>query len=753
MKSLFSPAQLARRSANHPWLTLGLWALVILAAVAGTSQLKFNEKQDISGTESTEARGIVEDLRGPDPLSENIIVQSPSSTVGDPRYDAFVGKLVENLNALDGTVTSVTSYLTSNDPSLVSKDGHETLIAVGISGKLEDAADTVVPVVELVDSSDSDGFNVMTVGTGSVTHALNQVSESDLQRGEMIGLPVALIVLVIVFGAATAAGIPVILGLLGIFVAVGITGVLSRIFGLGSITINMITMIGLAVGIDYTLFIVERFREERGAGRAKVDAIVAAGNTASRAVLFSGITVMIALAGLLIVPITTFRGLSIGAITVVLSAIFVALTLLPAVLSLLGDRINWIRLPGRRVQRSHEDDSGFFGRTTKLVQKHPAAAAAASVAILLAAAAPYTVINIGTPGISDMPANIEPVQAFKVLDRDFSAGRLSPTHVVFKDNASSPAIATGIENLRTRLATDPAFTGVGTLEMSADGRTGVLDIQIAGDSQARPALDAIDRLRSDYIPAAFGNQANHVLVGGDSAGTVDYIHTMNVYLPIVIAFVLGLSFLLLLMVFRSIVLPAKAILMNLLSVGAAYGLIVLVFQEGIGANLFGFQTSETITAWLPVFLFAVLFGLSMDYHVFLLTRIHERYLHNGHDNTEAVGYGLRSTAHIITGAAAIMMAVFAGFASGSLVELQQMGFGLAVAVFIDATIVRSVLVPASMQLLGHWNWYMPSWLEWLPKISVEGPATGQPAQAPIPEAHTGVPAPTFDYGPAIGGGN
>jgi RND superfamily putative drug exporter len=743
MKTLLSPSNLARRSAQHPWLTLGFWVLLIIAGAVGASQLKFNEKQTISGTESTEVQNTLEGLRGPDPLSENVIVVAKTATVGDPQYDAFVANLVTQLKGLSG-VTSVTSYLGTNDASLISKDRHETVIPVGISGKLEDAPKTVGPLVKLIEKSDTESFDVMTVGDGSVTRALNEVSESDLSRGEMIGLPIALVVLVIVFGAGVAAGVPVILGLLGIFLAVGITGVLSRIFGLGSITINMITMIGLAVGIDYTLFIVERFREERDRGLVKVDAIVAAGNTASRAVLFSGITVMIALAGLLIVPITTFRGLSIGAITVVLSAIFVALTLLPAVMSLLGDKINWLTLPGRRTRRSHEDESGFFGRTTKLVQKHPIACTVGSVAILLAAAAPYAVINIGSPGITDMPASLEPVQAFKVLDRDFSSGRLAPTHIVIKGHADSPAVAHGVENLRETLGRDASFQNMGALQVTPDGKIGVIDVQIAGDSTAQPALDAVQRLRSDYIPNAFAGVDSHIIVGGESAGTVDYINTMNTYLPIVVAFVLTLSFVLLLMVFRSIVLPAKAIIMNLLSVGAAYGLIVLVFQEGVGASLFGFQQSEHITAWLPVFLFAVLFGLSMDYHVFLLSRIQERFLHNGNDNTEAVGYGLRSTAHIITGAAAIMMAVFAGFASGRIVDLQQMGFGLAVAVLIDATIVRSVLVPASMQLLGKWNWYLPSWLEWIPRISVEGPVEARPAPAPF--------VPDFEYATGLTGG-
>lgn len=732
MGSFLSPDRLARRSAQHPWLTLGAWVLLIVVAVVGASRLTFDETQKMDGSDSDRAATVLERLHGgPEPVTETVVVQSTTSTVDDASYRSFVSALTNDLRGLKSTVRSAVSYTDGSETGLVSADRHTALVSVVITGREEDAATTVEPLVKLVDGHSGGAFVVRTVGVGSMNEASNKVAESDLARGEMIGLPVALVVLVIVFGAAVAAGVPIVLGLLGIFLAVGVTGFLSRVLGLSSVTINMITMIGLAVGIDYTLFIVERFREERAGGLPKVDAIVAAGNTASRAVLFSGITVIIALSGLLIIPAGFFHGMALGAIFVVVSAVLVALTLLPAVLSLLDHRINWLSLPGRRKQRSHDDMHGFFGRTTSLVQRHPVVCAVASVAVLLAAAAPYFAINLGSPGISEMPANLGPVKAFNVLDTEFSAGRLAPAQVVFEHNASSTAVVQGVDKLKAQLAQDKAFSAVGQFTTSSDGQLGALEVQLAGDSQGESAQDAIRRLRESYIPAAFANANTTVLVGGQTAGVVDYVDTMNQYLPIVIGFVLALSFILLLMVFRSIVLPAKAIVMNLLSVGAAYGLIVLVFQEGVGANLFGFQTSDNISAFLPVFLFAILFGLSMDYHVFLLSRIQERYLHT-RDNREAVGYGLRSTAHIITGAAAIMVAVFAGFAAGELVSLQQMGFGLAVAVFIDATIVRSVLVPASMQLLGDWNWYLPAWLEWIPRISVEGPAHAAPIYGPAP---------------------
>ncbi|MCC7363061.1 MAG: MMPL family transporter [Dehalococcoidia bacterium] len=741
MSRFLSPAALARASANHPWLTLGAWVLIIAAAIVSSGQLKVNETQEIRGAESTRATDLLEDrIRGEAPASETIVVQSYGRTVDDPAFRLFVEGLTADVRELGGTVTFVTSYYESQDASLVSADGTKTILPVTLAGSREDAPDTVEPLLAVLEAHRSAEFSVLTAGDGSINKEITEQFEKDLAMGEMIGIPAAIVVLVIVFGAAAAAGVPIVLSLLGILVSVGITAAASQFMGINSVAINIITMIGLAVGIDYTLFIVERFREERDHGLAKVDAIVKAGDTASRAVLFSGITVIIALAGMLIVPATVFQSLAFGAIMVVVAAVALALTLLPAGLSLAGDRINWLTIPGRRrkAQVTEADpNGGFFGKTTQLVMRHPVVSAAGASALLVALALPYAAIEIGSPGLTEYPASMESVQAFTVLDTEFSAGRLDPTEVVIEGDMDSPEVRAAVDRLGAAIAQDAGFAGISALQPAASGDIGYVSIIINGDSTGPEAMDAVRRLRSDYIPAAFAGAEAEVSVGGGTALTLDYIETMKTYLPIVIGFVLTLSFLLLMLVFRSIVIPVKAIVMNLLSVGAAYGLIVLVFQEGVGAELLGFQQTDSITAFLPVFLFAILFGLSMDYHVFLLSRIQERFVHTG-DNTHAVAYGLRSTAHIITGAAAIMMVVFAGFAAGDMVDLQQMGFGLAVAVFLDATIVRSVLVPASMELLGARNWYFPSWLEWLPKISVEGPAAQEP------QVHGPVLAP-FEY--------
>jgi RND superfamily putative drug exporter len=701
-----------------------------VAAFAGAGMQKTDSTApENKNFESQRVQDIITDARGENPAIENVIIKSDNGKVDSPEFRAFVTGLTDEIRGLEG-VTAVEGYYESGDTSRISADGHTTFLSVTLSGDPDDAGETVAPLFEAVTAANGrDGYTVLTVGDGSFSKEMNEAFMKDLERSEVIGLPVALIVLVVIFGAAVAAGLPLLLSFLAIFIAVGITGVASRFVPMGDVVMNMIIMIGLAVGIDYSLFIVERFREERARGVEKIDAIGLAGATASRAVLFSGITVIIALAGLLIVPSTTFHGLALGAIAAVVGAVLAALTLLPAALSALGDKVNALHLPGRGSVRAEHSDHGFWARLTGAVMAHPVIAIAASVTLLVAAALPVVTMRIGSPGVRDLPDTLQAVQGFEILDADFGAGRLAPVEVVVQGDATSREVRESIARLETALSADSRFGGVLDLATTPDGRTGVFQIYVNGDSIGTRAQDAVRDLRTDYVPAAFAGAEVKVLVGGGTASNVDFVDSMTRYLPIVIGFVLALSFVLLTLVFRSLVIPVKAIVMNLLSVGAAYGLIVAVFQHGIGADILGFQQVDTVVAWLPAFLFAVLFGLSMDYHVFLLSRIQERFLHTG-DNRGSVAYGLQSTGHIITGAAAIMMAVFAAFSLGEIVELQQMGFGLAVAVLVDATVIRSVLVPASMEMLGAWNWYMPSWLSWLPRINVEGARVRVPAKAP-----------------------
>ncbi|MEO5576960.1 MAG: MMPL family transporter, partial [Gaiellaceae bacterium] len=467
-------------------------------------------------------------------------------------------------------------------------------------------------------------------------------------------------------------------------------------------------------GVDYALFIVSRFREERARGVEKIEAIAATGRSASRAVLFSGTAFVIALTGMLLVPDTILRSLAAGAVLVGITAVAAATTLLPAILSLLGDRIEALRLPF--VWRG-SGEGRFWGGVISRVQRRPLLSLVVSTVLLLALALPALDLRTGSAGVRTIPDGYASKDGFNALERELGVGTVDSAQIVVEGDVGSSAIRQGIEQLRTELATDPAFRNP-EIETSPDGSLAVVEALVAGDSRDERSVQAVERLRTEMVPQALGSTDAEVFVTGETAEIVDYRNLMESWLPIVFAFVLGFSFVLLTIAFRSIVVPAKAIVLNLLSVGAAYGLIVLVFQQGVGNELFGFPQVDAIEAWLPLFLFSVLFGLSMDYHVFLLSRIRERYTETG-DSSEAVSFGVRTTARLITGAALIIIVVFVGFATGELVMFQQMGFGVAVALLLDATVIRSVLVPAAMELLGERNWYLPRWLSWLPRYSIE----------------------------------
>ncbi len=712
--------QITRAAARHPWRTLGLWLVLLVAAFGASSTMDLASVTATVGTEATKAMDLIDDrLREETPPEEFLIVESQTATADEAAFSGFVDSLVSDLRALD-EVESVTSYRDGAE-GLVSDDGHVALITTTLTGDEEDAVDTAEPLVDVVEEVDgTDGFRVTTVGFGSVGGEISTLLGETLAQGELIGIAVALVILLFVLGAAVAAGLPIILALLSIFVAVGATALVSNAMEMSEFIVFIITLIGLAVGIDYTLFIVHRFREERARGREKIEAITTAGATASRTVFFSGMAVAIALAGMLIMPDPTFQSFAVGAILVVAATVLAALTLLPAVLSLLGDRVNWLTLPliGRRAET--ESTGGVWGWITKVVTARPVISVLLTGGLLIALALPVLNLNLGNNGISMLPEDSDQRHAFAVLNEEFSDGVLTGDIVIDTPDVNAPAVQSGIADLTVSLDEDEFF-GSSELEMNEAGDLALLTVAMPGDFSSPESESALKRLRNDYIPAAFTDETADIFVGGPTAETVDSVQTQKDYLPFVFTFVLGFSFLLLLVVFRSIVVPLKAVVMNLLSVGAAYGILVLVFQEGIGNELFGFRESPVIESWLPLFLFAILFGLSMDYHVFLLSRIKERYDETG-DNTASVAYGLRQTAGIITGAALIMMAVFGGMASGDLVVFQQVGFGLAVAIILDATIIRMILVPASMELLGDWNWYFPSWLEWIPEIHIEGAA-------------------------------
>jgi RND superfamily putative drug exporter len=732
-KMSLSPGALAAASARHPWRVIALWlgALVIAGALASlflsdalTTEQKF--------TNTSEARKgldlLAQRLTGPRQDDEAVVVHSDSLTVDDPAFRALVEGISSRITALGPDIVSGSvDFYQTNDPSLVSRDRHATMIPVRMAGGIADANANVGKLIEAVQAAeDKDGFQVYVSGNASIGHEFRKVAERDLTSAEQIGIPIALVVLVLVFGALAAALVPVVLALIAIGIAVGVTALFGFGFQFSFFVTNMITMMGLAVGIDYSLFIVSRYREERARGLEEHDAIAAAGGTAGRAVLFSGMTVVLALLGMLIIPTTVFRSLASGAIFAVVGAVLASLTLLPAILSLLGDRVNALKVPfvGRMQHRlDDEHPGGFWDFVSRTVMSHPVISLVAAASILIAAAVPFFRINLSTAGVSTLPDSFQSKKGFEVLKRDFAGGQVYPVQVVLDGKVNDASVAAAVERLKAEVAQDPTF-GPASYQVNGAQDLALLSFSTAADPNSGQTMDAVRGLRKD-VREAFKGTPVKPYVTGFTALNIDFLDLTDHYTPVVFAFVLGLSFVLLMVVFRSVVVPAKAILLNLLSVGAAYGMIVLVFQEGFLHSLFGFQQVDGIEPWLPLFLFSVLFGLSMDYHVFLLSRIREHYDESG-DNTESVAFGVRSTGRLITGAALIMVAVFSGFASGQMTMFQQTGFGLAVAVLVDATVIRSVLVPASMKLLGRANWWLPPVLGWLPRVGIEGRRSAAP---------------------------
>jgi uncharacterized membrane protein YdfJ with MMPL/SSD domain len=716
--------RLAVACARRPWRAIGVWiaavvvAIVLIGALLGgaltTEGKPTNNPQSERAKDARDAAFPAASGAG---ITDIVLVRSPRYAVGAPQFRMFVRKLAGEVRGADG-VESVRTYLGTRDPSLVSKDRHAAMVQFAMPDESSSGIDGVISAVHRADASSA--FAVVVTGQRTVNHDFNKLSESDLRSGELqFGLPAALIVLLLVFGTVVAGLVPLLIALPSIIVALSFVAVLGHVFSLSIFVVNMLTGMGLALGIDYALFVVSRFREERGREREKLEAIAASALTANRAVVFSGTTFVIAMFGMLIVPSSIMRSLAVGAILVGIVSVVASATLLPALLGLLGDGIDRLRIPivGRRSLEAANPEGRFWGAIVRSVLRRPWLSAGVSVAVLLAAASPIFGMHIGTSGATLLPSRFEARQGFAELERDFPGATANPVEIVVAKGAGEPAAMQALERLRATLASDPEF-GPGRIARAPGGTVAMLVVPVRGDPARDTAVSAVRGLRSTVVPAAFAATDAEVLVGGTTSEDIDYFDSVIGPAPWVIAFVLLLTFVFLTVVFRSIVVAGTAVVLNLLSVGAAYGLLVLVFEHGFGSGLFGFNHVDTIEAWVPLFLFSVLFGLSMDYQVFLLSRIKERYDETG-DTTDAVTFGVSSTARIITGAALIIVAVFAGFAAGELVMFQQMGFGVAAALLIDATIIRSVLLPATMHLLGRWNWYLPRWLDWLPRLQVE----------------------------------
>lgn len=706
--------RIARTTAARPWVTIGIWLLALAGAIYAAGGLSDALTQDERMLVDTEAQ-VADDLdaalraSADSDVTETIVVEAADARFGDADFTAVLETIASTLGAVEG-VTNV-AVPTPEAPFPVSTDQGTALVSLTVVP--DDDGAVAEALTEATAAIEADGFTLRNIGPATGELAFDTLAEESLLVGEAIGIGVALVILVIVFGALVAAGIPLLVAIVSIIMAVGATAIVGQAFELSFFVVNMITMMGLALGIDYSLIMVQRFREELAHGRSTSDAVTVAGSTANRAVLFSGVTVVISLVGLLIVPSTIMRSLGAGAIVVAIMSVISALTLLPAVLALLGHRVNKGRVPTAHPGR----EPRVWRAMADTVIRRPALWATAGVAILAVLAAPAASMRLTFPGIESLPEDNDLRAATETIVSEFGQGQAST--LVAIENAGGARAA--VEALVQRIEEDFAFTET---VLAWEGDTAFIDTRDVHDSADVAAERAIERLRTDIVPDALAGTSAVAHVGGDQAGSVDFSEMIRSMAPWVLLIVLGSSFVLLLGAFRSVVVPALAIVLNLLSTGAAFGLLVAVFQWGWGADLLGFPQVDGIAPWIPLFLFAVLFGLSMDYHVFLLSRIKERY-DVSRDTRDAVAFGLSRTGSLITGAALIMVAVFSGFALGDLAEFAQMGFGLAAAVIIDATIVRSILVPSIMTLLGRANWYLPRWLEWLPEVRIEG---GHPAK-------------------------
>jgi RND superfamily putative drug exporter len=567
------------------------------------------------------------------------------------------------------------------------------------------------------------GFRVEAFGEASAQLALEETLHADFTRAEYTAVPVTLGILIVVFGALVAAGIPLLVGLSAVIAAIGLLALPSRLFAMDEAANSVILLIGLAVSVDYSLFYLKREREERATGKGEQAALAAAAATSGRAILISGLTVIAAVAGMFFGGSAIWTSVAIGTILVVAIAVVGSLTVLPATLAWLGDRVEKGRIPVLARRRA-STDSRVWGAIVDRVLARPAISAALAAALLVALAVPTLAMRTAESGIDSLPRSLAIVQTYERVQDSFPGGPLPAVVAIRAADVRAPEVRTGIARLRAEAAGTGLMAEPVTVRSSEDGRVALVSVPLAGNGTDEDSARALAALRSQVIPTTIGTVAGaEVAVTGPTALSEDFKALMSERMPLAMGFVLVLAFGLLLVAFRSLVIAAQAVLLNLLSVGAAYGLLVAAFQWGWGERLLGFESTGAIVSGLPLFLFVVLFGLSMDYHVFILSRIREAY-DGGLPTEAAVAHGIRTTAGVVSAAAFVMVAVFSIFVTLSATDMKQFGFGLAVAILIDATIVRAVLLPATMTLLGRWNWYLPSWLDWLPRLSHERSAAG-----------------------------
>ena len=714
-------ARAGRWSARHRKTAIFGWlAFVAVTAVGGgAAGLNTFVWQENGPGESGRADKAIFD-HFPRHAEETVLVQSASATARDPRFKAAVAD-VERRLAKTPHVTNIQSPFEAENAGQISRDGRSALVSFQLAGDFEVTEERVDAPLQAVAAAQAanPGLRIEQFGDASAGKALGEVFEEDFKKAETLSLPVTLIILILAFGSLVAAGLPLLLALSAVAGTVGLVSLVSQVQPVDEAISSVILLIGLAVGVDYVLFYLRREREERAAGRSAEAALEAAAATSGRAVLISGFTVMVAMAGMYFTGSSTFSSFATGTILVVAVAMIGSITVLPALLSKLGDRVEKGRVPFLHRLRSRDGGSRAWGAILDRVLARPKISAFAATAVLLVMAFPALGLKTGVPGTDSLPRDLPVMQTFDRIEAAFPGGPMPAIVAIRADDVTSPTVSAAIDTLRRDALASGRMRQPTQLDVSPDKRLARLALPLAGNGSDARSEAALATLRDKLIPQTIERVPGaEAFVTGQTAQSRDFNDLMKGNAPIVFAFVLSMAFVLLLVTFGSIVIPIKAIVLNLLSVAAAYGVLVFLFQEGHGEQLLGFQSTGAITSWLPLFLFVILFGLSMDYHVFILSRIREAF-DRGMSTEQAVSHGIRSTAGVVTSAAIVMVAVFAIFATLRAIEFKQMGVGLAVAVLVDATIVRAVLLPATMKLLGDWNWYLPHRLRWLPRVAHE----------------------------------
>jgi uncharacterized membrane protein YdfJ with MMPL/SSD domain len=720
-------ARMGRWSASH-WKTATFgWLAFVLVAFAlggaiGTNMIDPNEP----GPGESGRMDRILDAGFNQPAGENVLVQSDSLRAGDPAFKAAVADVVAGISKVN-VVQNVRSPFDQGNAGQIAPNKHAALVEFEIRGDPDDAADKVGAVLDAVDDVQKahPGLFIGEFGDASKVDAVVTAYANDLGNAGLLSLPVTLLILVVAFGALVAAGIPLLLALTAVFATFGLIAISSLVFPVAMQASALVLLIGLAVGVDYSMFYLKREREERAAGRSEQAALEAAAATSGRSVLIAGVTVIVAMAGMFLTGDSTFESLGVAAITVVAIAVLGSLTVLPALLSKLGDRVDRGRVPLVGRVGSSGGEGRIWGAIIDRVLRRPLLSAVLAGGLLLALAAPALQIRMAMPGPDTFPQSLPVMQAYERMQQAFPGTALPANVVVEAPNVEAPAVKAAIDQLRQRAIASGRMYEPITVDVNPDATVANLSIPIAGKTTDRESDAALDLLREEIVPETVGRLPNtETGVTGQAAQWKDSTDELESNLAPVIAFVLLFAFGLLLVAFRSLVVAVKAMLLNLLSVAAAYGVLVLVFQHGIGKGLLGFSSTAGISPEVPLLLFVILFGLSMDYHVLVLGRIRELY-DRGQTMDDAISNGIKRTAGVVTSAAVVMVFVFSIFAALSMLFFKQFGVGLAVAILIDATIVRAVLLPATMKLLGDRNWYLPSWLQWLPRL--------EPASEPAPE--------------------